>query len=206
MGSINQQASAARLRQIDPDRLVPGERLPGHVRDAAGRILIRRGQVLTTEHLQQLAERGTCGLYGTSDWDPDAPPPVEDPVVTITPDELVQALKRKHGVRTGEHPGRRHRRHVWRCQLRVLVQECSDGLVQRREVTVDTCDVSSGGFAFISRQFVHVGTIVYPRFDCLPNRPRMKGIVRYCHHLEAQRHRVGVEFVPLEPDDKPHIT
>ncbi len=201
---MGQRCSAHRRRQIDPDELVVGKPLPGHIRDAAGRVLIRKGQVVTAEHLQQLAERGSRGLYGGSDWEPDPPAAGEGTPVTLTAEELMEALKRKHGLRADEHRGRRHPRHVWRCQLRVVVQECSDGLVQRREVVVETCDVSSSGFAFVSRQFVHVGTIVYPHFDCLPNRPLMKGIVRYCHHLEGQRHRVGVEFMPLGPDDNPH--
>lgn len=189
------------LRRLEPGELWPGRFLPGHVRDGAGRILIRGGQVLTGEHLRHLTERGSAAVYGGPEWDSErSKAEADDP--GLSPTELLQALKRRHGVRGGQKPGRRHTRYTWRCRMKLTIQECSDGLVQRRQVTVETCDVSGSGFAFISQQFVHVGTIVFPRFECLPNRPVLKGVVRYCHHLEARRHRVGVEFVPLDPDEQ----
>jgi len=196
------RSRAEELRRLEPSELVVGQVLRGHVRDAAGRILIPKGQVMSHEHLQHLAERGSQALYVASDWEVKEPA-VPHAVQPVAPAELLEALKRKHGIRARETHGRRQRRYPWRCQLRVSIQECSDGVVQRRELMVETCDLSGGGFAFISKHFVHIGTVVYPRFECLPGRPVLKGIVRYCHHLEARCHRVGVEFVPLDPGEKP---
>jgi hypothetical protein len=189
------------LRQLDPKELVLGRVLPGNVRDDAGRVLIPQGQVLSPEHLQLLEERGSPALYAGPDW--NQPPPAAEPTKqSVTPEELLQSLKRRHGLHSRQEQGRRHPRYPWRCELRVTIEECSDGLPQRREVTVETCDVSAGGFGFITRQFLHIGTIVFACFESLPNQPVMKGIVRYCHHLEVRRHRVGVEFVPLDPDER----
>lgn len=179
-----------------------GRVLPGHVRDSAGRVVIRKGQALSREHLHFLDGRGSLAVYAGPDWgegQPGAGPVAQ----SVTPEELLQSLKRRHGLQSRQEQGRRHPRYPWRCELRVTIQECSDGLPQRREVTVETCNVSAGGFGFISQQFLHIGTIVFACFESLPNQPVMKGIVRYCHHLEVRRHRVGVEFVPLDPNEKP---
>jgi hypothetical protein len=190
------------LRLLDPRELALGKTLPGHVRDRAGRILIRKGQAFSLAHLQLLAERGSQAVYVDADWDGEPPPPVRA-APQFDPQELLEALKRKHGLRSGLMRGRRQQRYPWHCQLAMMIQECSDGVLHHREITVETCDVSSGGLAFISQQFLHIGTIIYPRFDSLPNRPVTKGIVRHCVHIEARRHRVGVELVPFDPGEQP---
>ena len=183
------------LRRLDPEELVLGSVLPGHVRDQSGRILIRRGRRLSEEHLEQLQKRAVGAVYAGPDW--ETPEPPDPPTPVISADELTAILRRRNPPHDDSR-ARRHRRHPWRVQLRLTIQECSQGVVERRDVVVATCDISAGGFAFVSQLYIHPGTLVYARVRSLPNRPVLKGVVRNCVHLEAREHRVGVEFVPPE--------
>ncbi len=184
------------LRRLKGDDLIIGGVLRGHLRDRTGRILIRRGQRLSEDHVRLLAERETRGVYGGSDW-----PPAEDSDgtrATASPEELMFALNRRFRSRQDTGRVRRYARHPWRMRLKITLQENCDGVVYRLELMVTTCDVSANGFSFICKRFVHPAVILYSRFDTLPNRPVVKGIVRNCVYLESRDHRVGVEF--LEPD------
>ena len=179
-----------------------GSVLPGAVRDHAGRILIQSGETLSAAHLHQLDQGGACALYAGADW--GAPPERRESVPqTLRAKEVVHALLRRHRTVADDGRTRRQRRHEWRVRLRMAIQECSEELIHRREIEIEieTCDLSASGFAFVSQQFLHVGTLVYPRFVTLPNRPVLKGIVRNCRHIEGRRHRVGVEFLQPESDE-----
>ena len=64
-----------------------------------------------------------------------------------------------------------------------------------REVQVKTLDISRGGFSFLHPHFLHADTLVSTRFDSLPDRPILTGIVKSCVYIGDGLHRVGVEFI-----------
>jgi hypothetical protein len=190
--------ACANLLPLDHKELSVGRVVPSHVRDDGGRILVRAGETLTEEHLQNLAQPGSPALFTDRDW--NAPQePAQPP--TMNPKELAAALQRRCGVRPGQGPGRRHQRHPWQCQLQITIQD-SIGSRHLRRIEAETIDVSIGGFGFVSSHFIYIGTIIFARLACLPSRPVVKGIVRNCQHLEGRRHRVGVEFVPLGENER----
>jgi hypothetical protein len=189
------------LRRVDRRELVLGRPLPGHLRDRSGRILIRAGRRLSENHLRVLQERGVSGVYADLDWPP--PPTVaEADTPTLSPRALVQALTSRRNHRaTDRGRVRRRPRRAWQAELLVIVEQFRDGLKYRRQIKATTRDVSVAGFSFVCQQYVHLNTIVHARFDMLPSQPVMKGIVRNCAHLSGRAHRVGVEFIGLEPDE-----
>jgi hypothetical protein len=195
MGDTRPVAGLRRLRRRE---LVRGAPLPGHVRDRSGRILIRKGQRLSDEHLEVIIEREAWDVYADAEWPPPSYSGQHDLWVP-TPAELLQALKRRWQSRGEGGRVRRHARYEWRGQVKLILQ--ATGASQRQEMAVTTCDLSSQGFSFICDRYVHPDTVVYPHFDSLPSRPVMKGVVRNCVHLEGRQHRVGVQFVNLEPGE-----
>jgi len=186
------------LQRLDIGRLVVGQALIGDVRDQKGEIVIGRGEELTPEHIDLLKKRASSGVYVGADWQPGRATAAV-PVVTASPEELMLALRRRHACRTRSTPVRRYLRHEWRVRLRMMIQG-AQGLGSRL-VEVTTCDVATHGFSFLVEGYLHPGTIVYPRFESLPNRPVMKAVVRNCAHSGARQHRVGVEFRKLELDE-----
>jgi hypothetical protein len=184
------------LRPLHLNALVLGQVLPGHVRNDAGQILVRKGEVFSAAHLQSLGSGGNQAVYVGPDWDQ------QKSIPEVDLRELLESQKRTRGVRLGQARARRYPRHPWQCQLPMIIQDRSRGPAERHEVVVETCDISEGGFGFISQRFIHPGTIVYARFDSLPERPVKKGIVRHCAHLEGRRHQVGVEFIALGANER----
>lgn len=193
-------APVGALRRLQHGELVLGSPLPGHVRDDSGRVLIRKGQRLTDLHLQLLQERQAHGVYADETWAP--PSTIEDlDIPMASPDELVHALQRRSGARKFAGRYRRHHRHAWQARMRLTLEQRSKGLVFRREMSVTTRDISASGFSFLCRQYVHLDTLVYARFEALPGRPLMKAVVRNCEYVSPQMHRVGAEFIDLQPSD-----
>jgi len=189
-----------RLRPLAPEELVCDRTLPGHLRDQSGRILLRSGQRLTGQQLRRLAERGVWNVYVGSDW-PCAQRAGESGAPIATAEEAMRALLRQRSLRSDQNRHRRHRRHRWVVELTLTLEERTRVGIRRRDLHVWTRDLSSGGFAFDCKHFVHPGSIVYVRLENLPDRPAMKGLVRNCAHLGDRRHRVGVEFTKLEPGE-----
>lgn len=189
--------SLAELMPLPAGAIRIGQALPGHIRDHAGRILLHRGTLLTLERFTWLRQHhGADGLYAGPDW--PAPQPATPPT-PATPEELLAALQRQS---RGRGRVRRHARHPWQAEISVCLEFHCEGTFYRRALHVATHDVSLGGFSFTCHQYVHAGTVVYARFDQLPNRPVLKGVVRNCAHLERRTHRVGVEFVKLRPHEQ----
>ncbi len=188
------QRREASLRFLSWTELVIGRRLPGHIRNSAGKILLRRGNVLMPEQLESLRQREEWAVYGGPDWPPRGAGSQEN---EPDPAEVIQALRLRRGpkkrlrVRTG-------RRHPWCIPLTLEIEEVRPGGTRRRHVEVTTHDICTGGFAFIFNQFVHPETIVRARFESLPTRPYLTGVVRNCVHLSGTQHRVGVEFVDAQ--------
>jgi len=185
----------AELTALPSGALLIGQALPGHVRDHAGRILLRRGTILTLDRFTRLRRHAGDGLFAGPDW-PEATP--TGPVTPATPQELLAALQRQS---RGGGRVRRHQRHPWQAKMSLFLELQCEGAFYRRKLHVVTHDISVGGFSFTCEQYVHAGTVVYARFEQLPKRPVLKGIVRNCAHLERRVHRVGVEFVKLSPHD-----
>jgi hypothetical protein len=177
------------LRPIDGDWLVVGRQLEGNVLDAGGRILIPAGAKLTSAHLQQLGSKLVTGLYGGSDWGDTIGPPL------VSPDEPVGELIRPQEPGQPTKRQRTHQRHKWDVPLTLFVHEGTGKRVICRKIRVIAVDLSRSGFAFIYGQYIAVNTHVQARFDRLPNKPRIEGVVRNCRLISGLGHRIGVQFV-----------
>lgn len=178
------------LMPISLQELAEAQVLPGHLRDRDGRILIPAGAVLNSDDLKVLAARpmyvgpdwlanrartmavGAAGIAGVSGKGDAASPP--------------------NAMGNGEEL-RRQLRRVWNTMLDLELTE-QDGS-RRRHVRVQTLNLSSGGFAFLHRQFIHPGTRVRAEFQALPGKPIIEGVVRACDQLGGMEHRVGVQFI-----------
>jgi hypothetical protein len=188
------------LRRLTRDELVLGERLPGHVRDRSGRVLIRRGQVLLPKHMDLLSEREAWKVFAGPDW-PTLPRPPRR-TRTPSPEELMHALKRQRFTRKDKNRVRRHTRHRCRMQAKLMVAENKNTGSQRVQMEITTCDVGLGGLSFICDRFLYTGSVVYLRLQALANQPVMKGVIRNCTYIDGREHRVGVEFVELGPGEE----
>lgn len=187
------------MRRVADSELSLGFVLPGNLRDRSGRILVRRGQRLSEAHMKLLLDRKVGSIYTEMEWQsPEQQAEEAHSQQESTPDELMRALHRKNDAGRGKKQVRKHERHTWRVDMRLVVREFSGDMVQMRQLRVKTCDVSAKGFAFVSDRFLHPGSVVYACFESLPNRPLMKGIVRNCTHLSGRQHRSGVEFDKLD--------
>ncbi len=197
---MSHPGASLELRQLRRAELILGQRLPSHVYDRNGRILIRRGLILKPEHLALIDERDDWDVFTDPSW-PDAAARSDES--WAPPDELMQMLKRRMRMRRDRGNFRRQPRYLCRVRVTVLLQEKWKSGIQWRELKVTTCDVGPGGFSFVCDRYVHLGTIVFPRFESLPNRPVMKGIVRNCTYVEGRDHRVGVQFLKLQAGELP---
>jgi hypothetical protein len=106
--------------------------------------------------------------------------------------EIVQTLRHRHAG-GGPNP-RRAVRHPWRLWLEIQLQSSPVNGGMLRTETVETTDISAGGFGFYCDRFVYPGTRVYVTLP-LKQRCVVEGEVRYSVHQTGLRHRVGVEFL-----------
>lgn len=177
-----------------------GQRLPGHLCDATGRVLVRAGKVLTQDHLQLLGTKLITGVYGGEGWGAGAELEAPEPA---TPTSVMEELVQRHGGTKTAKNQRSHERHKWTVPLTLELEESGQYGPTRRTIQVSTVDISRGGFAFAFRQYVFPGTIVRAQFDSLPKCPRLEGSVTGCILLGGNQHRVGVQFTQAERSDKP---
>jgi len=123
-------------------------------------------------------------------------PPQAAPFFADQADATVQEVLDRLHDRAGQPPTsneRRHERLPWVSNLTVWVQE-----KQRespRELQVQTCDISRGGFSFTHSQFLYPNTVLYTRFDALPGQPVVVGVVANCIYQTKAIHRVGVRLL-----------
>lgn len=135
-------------------------------------------------------------LEPTGPLNPNAPVEegtVFDPAQVLSPDD--EWIPNDHRARE---------RHEWQAKVEVKLTEGlrhdDDGETIRlresyhRTITVVTEDLSTGGFAFVHKGFIHPGTVVKVKFTMLPNQPVYLGVVRHCNSIGGMRHRVGVQF------------
>ncbi len=100
---------------------------------------------------------------------------------------------RTGAVQVGEER-RRSARLPWLRQVPIWVAEETGSGRRIRKLDALIHDVSHGGFGLIFGQDLNPGTIVRARFDCLPNRPVVTGVIHYCVHLGGTHYRIGVQF------------
>ncbi len=86
-------------------------------------------------------------------------------------------------------------RHPWRATLTAWVMDEPEGDRGVREIQVETIDISTTGFGFSFRQFIHVGAMLRTRLDVLPGKPIVDGIIAHCRLADDSRHIFGVQFV-----------
>ncbi|MCC6580979.1 MAG: hypothetical protein IT440_11110 [Phycisphaeraceae bacterium] len=144
-----------------------------------------------------LASRSAASVSNKQAAANAAPPAV--PKTTAKPRDVVGELSRQHRNENGtpDKNKRAHARHGWQVVLTLTIEELSNGEHRRRQIEATTFDIAVAGFGFIFNQFIHPGTIVYARFDSLPNKPWLRGVVRNCFKLGGFQHRVGVQFLEV---------
>jgi hypothetical protein len=111
---------------------------------------------------------------------------------TASVDEVLAQLYERHGRKGGLPNERSSERFAWVTSLVLVI---IDPQGKPRTLEVVTHDISSGGFSFVYRQFLHAGSKVVAEFTVLPNRPRLEGVVRNCSHVGGINHRIGVQFI-----------
>jgi hypothetical protein len=109
----------------------------------------------------------------------------------------VLAVLRRRNAPHGTRARRGHPRRAWRARLTLWVQEQLPGPSARRELAVATCDLSRGGFSFMSAENIAPGTTIFTRFENLPGRPCLRTTVCHCSRLATRLYRVGVKFLEV---------
>jgi PilZ domain len=91
---------------------------------------------------------------------------------------------------------RRYRaRYPWKAELTIWVIDEPHRDRGVREIHVETTDISTSGFGFVFRQYIHPGAMLRARLDVLPGKPIIDGIVAHCQMTEGSLHNVGVQFI-----------
>jgi hypothetical protein len=185
-----------RLRLIRFDQLEAGLRLPGHLRDRQGRILIKSGQVLTAQALDRLSRRHG-NLYVGPDWGRPTKPARTSRRAAGEPNpihaRIIEALRQQEEIHQWSER-RGSERYTWNTEIAIAVEE-NDGMrVCERSVRVSTQDISVKGFGFVYEQFLNPGTVVRACFEHVPGQPILTGVVRNGKHIRGTLHRIGVEF------------
>ena len=103
----------------------------------------------------------------------------------------LEQLRKEIAKSSGHRNKRTAERQPWVTQLNLLI---ADPLGKARALNVSSHDISTGGFSFIYKQFVHINTKVRVQFESLAGRPTLNGVVRSCIHVGGMHHRVGVQF------------
>ncbi|MCC7145389.1 MAG: PilZ domain-containing protein [Phycisphaeraceae bacterium] len=162
-----------------------GQVLHGNLCDKNGKIVLPAGCRLGETEYNALRQQK---LFVGNDWFKKA----SSPPATAEPQKIIQDLGKQHTQQASPNDRREHKRFPWSVALTMQLEE-SGGNHRRIEVT--TLNISVGGFAFTYRQFIHPGTIVFARFETLPDKPVLKGVVRSCAPIGGMQHRIGVQFL-----------
>lgn len=111
--------------------------------------------------------------------------------------EALEALLQQSSAAQTARPSRRHVRKRWVIELRIRVVESGTTGAVDRELCVTTQDLSRGGFSFVCRQFLHIGTHVQAEVRSLPGSPVLTAEVANCEYDGNGQHRVGVKLVQV---------
>ncbi len=165
--------------------------LPGHIRDAHGRILVRAGQLLTRRTLATLSRQV---LTVGADW------PEGFPARTIAAAKAVRGGDTHvlDGLKY-ERRRRRHKRHPLNAQIQIRVIELAGWSARDRDIAVHVFDISSGGMGFDYDQYIPVGARIEVVLKWLQTDARIIGVVRHCRCVDGRTHRIGVKFIAREP-------
>lgn len=184
------------LKPIEKSSLIAGMRLKADVKDENGRLLLTADTVLGPKHLQLLEKMPGDALF--VDLDTQEPEQNVEVAEPPTPQDVIEQLEKVQGEKArsaGEFVERRHERKVWNAVLTLVIEEHLDGgYVRHRQVEVTTVDISAGGFAFMHNKAINAETVVRARFEGLPQKPVLIGVVRNCRLVDGKQHRVGVQF------------
>ena len=181
-----------RLRRISRHCLCTGLILPSDVRDFQGRVILRAGLIVDRNLLDSVKTHCGEAFYVGPDWPSNGS---EDGDPDATPAEVMQSLSMQHEADPEDRPeNRQHERHQWSVQLTLEIEELTAGGFRRRQLEVTTRNISKGGFAFVFGGYLHPDTKVSARFDTLPGKPRLTGVVRNCTLMSGRQHRIGVQF------------
>ncbi len=152
--------------RVPMSRLV-GRALPVCLLDESGRPVLEAGTVLTGE---QLATLGELSLYVDESW--------LDRAAAAAP-----TTSRRRDLR-------RFPRHPWHTALQVQLCDEHD----RRRLSVRSCDLSRGGFSFLTNRYIAAGTPLIAEIRTPAGVYRLRGTVRHCRLHHAPDHWVGVQF------------
>jgi len=152
--------------RVPMSRLV-GRALPVCLLDESGRPVLEAEPVLTAE---QLATLGELSLYVDESWLDRAGP-------------AARSTSRRRDLR-------RFPRHPWHTALRVQLCDEHD----RRRLSVRSCDLSRGGFSFLTNRYIAAGTPLIAEIRTPAGVYHLRGTVRHCRLHHAPDHWVGVQF------------
>ena len=109
--------------------------------------------------------------------------------------EEIYALLECHFTREDHGPERqRSARKPWVTALTLWFHDPWSPLPVTRAIDMATLNVSKVGVSLLADHFICCGSMVWARFNVLPEQPTVAGVVRYCDYLGGTYHRVGVEF------------
>ncbi len=114
---------------------------------------------------------------------------------TVLPDEIYEALFDRYEQEGGVANRRQYERKPWPATITFSVVEIPGRSAVEQQLEVTTHDVSRGGIGVVLQQFLDPGTSVRIRFNSLPDRPVVNGVVANCTYIGGKQHRVGVQFV-----------
>jgi len=190
---MSTRAPASHLRPLDPAVFPPDQPLAQPIYDAAGQVIVRKGERLSAEQVTRLGEQGAY-VSDSLAARASAADSTDTELCRVSPEELIQALGRRQPPQTrGQVSVRQSARHPWRVRVQLTVVEPSAEGERHLELQVETRDISRTGFSFVCERYMHPGTIVYLHVQ-KPVCRSVKGIVKNCVHVEGRQHRAGVAF------------
>ena len=107
------------------------------------------------------------------------------------PADILRALD-QHQAQRGGPDARQSPRQFLCVPANLEIRDSSAAAV--RNAGVATNNISTGGFGFIFDAHLRPGTLLRARFDSLPGKPCIDGIVRSSVRICGTQHRIGVEF------------
>ncbi|QEP41696.1 PilZ domain-containing protein [Ectothiorhodospiraceae bacterium BW-2] len=103
----------------------------------------------------------------------------------------------KHPKSTRNQDERRYQRNRWRTSCSAKLQMIDEASTKEQNVEIVTYDISQGGFSFISKENIKIGTIVTVIFDMLETKPVIRSEVRSSVFIRDTQYRIGVCFIDI---------
>jgi len=205
---------STRLRRLLRTELAVGQKLDEPILDIDGRVLFPTGRELTQADLDNVNRRGGYVREAVAPDEPTESSEAEqqpadgnlkqDKELKKKASTIMTELSKQHvkGDTKG-HERRKHARKNWQTVIKLILNEDTTSLTsQGREIEVTTQDISVGGFGFLYSRYLYPDTEVIAKFDCLPGKPMLRGVICDCHLIGGMQHRVGVRFTKVLRKDK----